>query len=256
VVALENVVGALTSNEGRDFESMAGLASAAGYRFGAFVVDAAGFVPQSRPRLFFIAAHDSISIPAGCERTEADPRLNSAVRALNPRLRKRWIWWSLPPVPGAGRCLEDAIEFQNPELKWHSREETQRLLSMMSEVNALKVRSARASGKRVVGTIYKRIREENGVRRQRAEVRFDQISGCLRTPAGGSSRQTILIVEGRSVRSRLMTPREASRLMGLPDSYLLPARYNEAYHLAGDGVVVPVVRFIAEHLLAPLAARM
>jgi len=89
---------------------------------------------------------------------------------------------------------------------------------------------------------------------QRAEVRFDQLSGCLRTPAGGSSRQIILIVEGRSVKSRLLTPREAGRLMGLPEHYLLPERYNDAYHLAGDGVVVPVVRFIAEHLLTPLAA--
>lgn len=37
--------------------------------------------------------------------------------------------------------------------------------------------------------------------------------------------------------------------MGLPGSYILPKNYKEAYHLAGDGVVVPVVRFLAEHLL-------
>ena len=85
-------------------------------------------------------------------------------------------------------------------------------------------------------------------------MRFDQISGCLRTPAGGSSRQIILIVEGRSIKSRLLTPREAGRLMGLPEDYRIPERYNDAYHLAGDGVVVPVVRFIAENLLTPLAA--
>ena len=66
--------------------------------------------------------------------------------------------------------------------------------------------------------------------------------GCLRTPSGGSSRQTIMIVEDEQVRSRLLSPREAARLMGLPDSYELPENYNEAYHLAGDGVVVPVVR--------------
>ena len=64
--------------------------------------------------------------------------------------------------------------------------------------------------------------DEKGKRGQRAEVRFDEISGCLRTPVGGSSRQTILIVEGEKVRSRLLSPREAARLMGLPDSYKLP----------------------------------
>jgi len=41
--------------------------------------------------------------------------------------------------------------------------------------------------------------------------------------------------------------------MGLPDSYKLPARYNEAYHVVGDGVAVPVVRHLAAHILEPLA---
>jgi DNA (cytosine-5)-methyltransferase 1 len=254
VIALENVVGALTSNEGRDFESMAQLAAAAGYRFGAFVIDAARFVPQSRPRLFFVAVHDSVPAPPGTGECWRNPRLERAVSALSPRLRKRWIWWALPPAPGNSTRLEDLIEFENPDLNWHSREQTQRLLSMMSEANTLKVRQAQAHGKRIVGTIYKRVRGENGIRVQRAEVRFDQISGCLRTPAGGSSRQIILLVEGRSVKSRLLTPREAGRLMGLPEDYRIPERCNDAYHLAGDGVVVPVVRFIADHLLTPLAA--
>ena len=40
--------------------------------------------------------------------------------------------------------------------------------------------------------------------------------------------------------------------MGLPDSYILPQNYNEAYHLTGDGVVVPVVRHIAAHILEPV----
>ena len=75
----------------------------------------------------------------------------------------------------------------------------------------------------MVGAVYRRTRpDEFGIRRQRAEVRFDDVAGCLRTPSGGSSRQTILVVEGRTVRSRLLSPREAARLMGLDDSYELP----------------------------------
>ena len=42
--------------------------------------------------------------------------------------------------------------------------------------------------------------------------------------------------------------------MGLPETYQLPENYNEAYHLAGDGVAVPVVRFLAAHLLEPILA--
>jgi DNA (cytosine-5)-methyltransferase 1 len=40
--------------------------------------------------------------------------------------------------------------------------------------------------------------------------------------------------------------------MGLPDTYWLPENYNEAYHLTGDGVVVPVVRHLAQHLFEPI----
>ena len=124
---------------------------------------------------------------------------------------------------------------------------------MMSEGNRQKVEAASRSARRSVGTIYRRTRpDEYGVKHQRAEIRFDGIAGCLRTPGGGSSRQTILVVEGEKVRSRLLSAREAARLMGLPDTYKMPKRYNEAYHLAGDGVCVDVVRFLAKSLLGPL----
>ncbi len=40
--------------------------------------------------------------------------------------------------------------------------------------------------------------------------------------------------------------------MGLNDDYILPEKYNETYHLMGDGVVVPVVSHIANNLLNPV----
>ena len=113
----------------------------------------------------------------------------------------------------------------------------------------------RAPSGRLVGAIYKRTRfDEAGRKVQRAEIRFDDVAGCLRTPAGGSSRQTIMLIEGKKVRSRLLSPREAARLMGLPEEYVLPNNYNEAYHLAGDGVAVPVVSFLAAHIFEPILA--
>jgi hypothetical protein len=39
--------------------------------------------------------------------------------------------------------------------------------------------------------------------------------------------------------------------MGLPDEYKLPARYNDAYHLTGDGVVVNVIKYLAEKVFEP-----
>ena len=100
--------------------------------------------------------------------------------------------------------------------------------------------------------MFRRTRIEDGRTVQRAEVRFDGLAGCLRTPRGGSSRQAVVVVEDGSVRSRLITPREAARLMGLPDSYVLPATATAALHVAGDGVAVPVVRWLASELLEPL----
>ena len=40
--------------------------------------------------------------------------------------------------------------------------------------------------------------------------------------------------------------------MGLAEDYVLPGNYNEAYHLIGDGVAVPAVRFLAAHILEPV----
>jgi DNA (cytosine-5)-methyltransferase 1 len=181
--------------------------------------------------------------------------LNAAYEKLPDEVKAGWIWWNLPAPPPRRSNFADIIEDQPEGVEWHTADETQRLLSLMSPLNRKKVEKAKRMQKRMVGGIYRRTRvDEEGNRAQRAEIRFDDIAGCLRTPVGGSSRQSIMIVEGDKIRSRLLSPREAARLMGLPDSYKLPQSYNEAYHLTGDGVVVPVVRFLAAHILESLLA--
>lgn len=251
VVVIENVVGTLSSNGGADFRLLFEIVAGSGYYAGALVIDAIHFVPQSRPRLFIVAVHESCGPSAGGEASETwhCPRLRAVYANLPETLRRRWIWWTLPPPPSPRNCLADIIEREAP---WHSRCETDRILSLMAPQHLAKIHAAEASGQTQVGTVYKRIRIENCRKVQRAEVRFDGVSGCLRTPAGGSSRQILIVVERGSVRTRLLSPREAARLMGVPDSYPLPARYNEAYHLMGDGVVVPVVRWLERSLLQSL----
>jgi DNA (cytosine-5)-methyltransferase 1 len=161
------------------------------------------------------------------------------------------VWWNVPPPGEADRSIEALIEDDPEGVDWHSDAETQKLLKMMSPVNRDKVSEALRRPGRQVGFLYKRTR--NG--QQRAEVRFDGIAGCLRTAAGGSSRQTVVIVEAGLVKSRLLSTREAARLMGLPDSFRLPPSYNEAYHAMGDGVAVPVVSWLGSQLLSPIGAR-
>src|SRR3569832_476561 len=253
MIALENVYGALTSHSGKDFEAIVKAVAAEGYRLGAMVIDAVHFVSQSRPRLFIVAVDAALYIPEQIVADIPNPAWHPAAiikvyNQLPKKLKGNWLWWNLPQPEKHLKTLDDIIEIDPKGVDWHSPEETKRLLEMMTEVNRQKVMLAQQAGRLKVGTIYRRTRE--GV--QRAEVRFDGISGCLRTPSGGSSRQTIIVVRGNRIKSRLLSPREAARLMGLEDSYILPEKYNDAYHLAGDGVVVPVVAHLAKNIFEPV----
>ncbi len=258
VIVLENVCGTLTSHDGKDFVAIADALAESGYRFGALVMDAVDFVPHSRQRLFIIGIAQDVEVPSNLISPSAtlawhSKRLRLAQSKLTGKARDQWLWWNLPKPPRRKAMLADLIEESPSGVRWHSAAETARLIGMMSRVNREKVTAAQRTGKKFVGTVYKRTRvDSDGRKAQRAEIRFDGVAGCLRTSSGGSSRQLILVVKGRTLRSRLLSSREAARLMGLADSYKLPDNYNEAYHLAGDGVVVPVVRHLAAHILEPL----
>ena len=253
IIVIENVTGLLTSHDGKDFDAICDALADAGYRFGVTMIDAALFVPQSRERVFIIAVDATLPIPAELVADKpAAPFHSSTVIAACKRQRDP-IWWNLPVPPTRNTTFADIIEDEPTGVSWHTRTETDRLIEMMTEIHLAKVEAAKRAGRRMVGGLHRRMRDEaDGVRRQRTEVRFDDIAGCLRVPTGGSSRQTVVIVDGDSVRSRLLSPREAARLMSLPDDYRLPSNYNDAYGLMGDGVVVPVVRHLAEHIFEPV----
>lgn len=257
VIVLENVCGTLTSHGGKDFTAICNAVQQAGYFLGALVIDAALFVPQSRPRLFIVCIRSDVGVPNECFSEEPSLAWHSRIidpyRALSEKVKDKWIWWT-PPFPQRRKTgLSDLIEETPQDVSVYSREKTCHLLSKMSDLNRAKLAKAQKLNRPIIGGLYRRTRiDESGTRVQRAEIRFDNLSGCLRTPAGGSSRQTILIVNGKSIQARLISSRETARLMGLPDSYILPENYNEAYHLTGDGVVVPVVRHLSAHIFEPI----
>lgn len=260
VVALENVTGTLTSHGGKDFAAICQTFADNGYRYGAMVIDAALFVPQSRPRLFVVGVRDDVEV----DETMVSPGpiepfhtrgLQAAYDRIDDAAKAQWLWWNMPTPSHRNTVFADLIEDEPDSVSWHTAAETTRLLRQMSPINLAKVEAAKRAGRRMVGAVYKRTRVENGVKHQRAEVRFDDLAGCLRTPSGGSSRQVIVVVDGSRIRSRLISSRETARLMGLDEDYVLPKNYNEAYHLTGDGVAVPVVRHLAQHVIEPLLKR-
>lgn len=257
-IVLENVYGLLTSHGGDDFRVLCDAVGSLGYWMGALVVDAVWFTAQSRPRLFIIAIDQDASVPGHIFSPYAvdhwhPSRLRSAQASLTEARRSQWLWFSPPKPPTRSQMLADIVEERQSSVVPHSAMETDRLLAMMSPVNRAKVDLMLRNSRQAVGAIYKRTRIEQGRRVQRAEVRFD-VAGCLRTPGGGSSRQTLLFIDDGKLTSRLITPRETARLMGLPDTYRLPTNYNDAYHVTGDGVAVPAVRHIAENLIEPALA--
>jgi len=260
IVALENVTGTLTSHSGKDFEAICQTFAETGYRYGALVIDAALFVPHSRPRLFVVGVRDDVEIEdAMVSPGPIEPfhtrGLQAAYDRINDSAKAKWLWWNMPTPRHRNTVFADLIEDEPKSVQWHTAAETAKLLGQMSPINLAKVEAAKRAGRRMVGAVYKRTRVEDGTKHQRAEVRFDDLAGCLRTPAGGSSRQVIVVVDENRIRSRLISSRETARLMGLDEDYVLPKNYNEAYHLTGDGVVVPVVSHLARYIIEPLLKR-
>jgi site-specific DNA-cytosine methylase len=90
IIALENVCGTLTSHEGKDFAAICSTFERAGYVFGAVVIDAALFVPHSRPRLFMIGVRGDVGWrpPEGHSTTSWNRYPAQPPTAL-PRARRR-----------------------------------------------------------------------------------------------------------------------------------------------------------------------
>ena len=252
IIALENVTGLLTSNGGRDFRMIAKLISNAGYQVSAMVLDAKSFTPQSRPRLFIFGfsgnTHPPCIAEPNCAET-APAALRDAVSQLPKEIQNSWRWLPTPIIAARNMRLADIIDWDAET--WNTQQQTEKLLNMMSPSQRARIDSLLRHRARRVGAAFRRTRIEDGKTVQRIEARFDGLAGCLRTPAGGSSRQIIFAIEDGEARSRLLNPREAARLMGLPDDYVLPQSATAALKLCGDGVCAPVVQWLAETIFEP-----
>jgi len=151
LLVLENVGGAVTSKEGRDFEALCRALKSLGYVYGALMIDAVHFVPQSRPRLFIVALRTDLD---RLGRTFADgpsllwttDALKRRYALLRPDLRQAWRWWRLPAPPVCNVGLADLILNDPPDVEWHSEAETRYLLSLMAPNNRAKVEAAKREG--------------------------------------------------------------------------------------------------------------
>jgi len=243
IAVAENVVGLVSAANGEHYRKLHAGLTARGYKVGAMVLDASLWVPQSRKRVFVVAIDKAIRTREFESKNPVWCHPASVIRAAQGL--DNWVWWSLPEPKPTRQRLEDVIDFQ---AQWDDGLRTRKLLQLIPPNHRERMEKAIKDGRKVFPG-YKRIRHG----RQVLELRFDGLAGCLRTPEGGSSRQFLVVWQDDCFRTRLLTVRETAALMGVRKSYRIPGSYNDGYKAMGDAVAVPVARYLARHLLFPLA---
>ena len=250
VILLENVPGFATSHGGEDLRAAIEHLNDLGYVCDVIQMDAARFVPQSRPRLFIIGSE---------RRTQRRPEEVDALRPqrlidfalAHPQLDLQAVEVEVPPVVPSS--LPEVVERLSPQSKlWWDADRTSAFLASLSPLQSARLEAMAAGRSLSWRTAYRRTR--HGVATW--EIRADEIAGCLRTARGGSSKQAVVEAGRGRVRVRWMTAREYARLQGAPDSFNFGrASANQVMFGFGDAVCVPVVAWIAQNYLKPLLTR-
>ena len=262
IVLLENVGGWLSANDGSDFYAVAKALNKIGYSCDAFMLNARSFVPQSRPRVFMVGIKETY-LSDGLNDAAAF-RFHRSKRLLPPKLRYlmgddnhiRWANLDVPePPPFKNQGFSESIveDIGSDDPRWWSREKVTKHLDMMSATHLTMVEDLVSKERETSRTFYRRRRSSG----QRAEVRSDDIAGCLRTAVGGSGKQFLVVAGKGTIRMRTLTPREYARLQGVPDT--LPIVSNterQSLSAFGDAVCVPVVTWIAKMVLTPLVEKL
>lgn len=249
LILLENVAGFLTSNNGQDFKDALTALNQQSYAVDAFIINAVHFVPQSRVRLFIVGRQteeSTLKVRHSLPATELRPAKLVDFIYSHPEIS--WtINTHLPNLPSINNNLNCTIEkVSKSSSLWWSIERVDYLLNQTSERHLSKVLELKKQKYYSYLTAFRRVR--NG--RSMAEIRFDGIAGCLRTPKGGSARQILLEAGKDEINIRLLTPKECAILMGA-DEFTISGTANEALFGFGDAVCVPVVTWIANNYLNP-----
>lgn len=244
VIVLENVIGLASSHDREDLRAAVKEFNTLGYSVDAITLDARRFVPQSRPRLFIIGVKNPVN---GGEQDTC--------------LRPDWLSWLhkdpelntfMMPLPKAPDLLSngftDEIEtIPDNDARWWSAEKVALFRESMATVQRERLEQFVSLTGITARTAYRRTR--NGI--PVWEMRPEDISGCLRTPRGGSSKQAVVMMGNGLLKIRWMTGLEYARLMGAGWYTLDNLRDSNIQYGFGDAVVVPVVGWVAKNMIIP-----
>ena len=225
---LENVKNLKSHDKGNTYKVIKRtLTEDLGYTVTEKIIDAVRFVPQHRERIFIVGFKE----PSGFD----------------------WDSVHLPPVEN-GPKLDSIL---------HGWQDTESLLEEPYSVNAgpTKVRPGlfRAAPKyRLSDHLWdylqayaaKHAAKGNGFGCQVVTPENHARTLSARYHKDGSE---ILIREpGTTKKPRRLTPRECARIMGFPDDFKIPVSDTQAYRQFGNSVVVPIVKAIADAMVACL----
>ncbi|EAT5892851.1 MULTISPECIES: DNA cytosine methyltransferase [Enterobacteriaceae] len=244
VIVLENVTGLASSHNREDLRAAVKEFNELGYAVDAITLDARRFVPQSRPRLFLIGAKNPID---GGEQDSC--------------LRPDWLSWLhkdaevrtfMMPLPKAPELLSQGFTLEieaipDSDPRWWNADKVSLFKESMASVQRERLEHFVNLDCTTARTAYRRTR--NGI--PVWEMRAEDISGCLRTARGGSSKQAVVIMGRGALKIRWMTGLEYARLMGAGWYTLENLRDSQIQYGFGDAVAVPVVGWVARHMILP-----
>ena len=247
VVLLENVLGFASSNAGEDLRITIERLNTIGYVCDIAVLNAANFVPQSRPRIFIIAWRSNPLGPQLLFESDLRPSWVLRFREKNHYLGLKAL--KFPPLPHCSETLSDVVhKLDSDDRSWWNVERLGKFTGSLSEIQTTRLRNLEESPDIRWATAYRRTRHGKAV----WEIRKDDISGCLRTGKGGSSRQALVEAGKGESRVRWMTAREYCRLQGAPNIDLADLTENQGRFALGDAVCVPAISWLARYALLPL----
>jgi len=226
-VVWENVVGVLSSDNGRDFGAFVGALGKLGYGFSYRVLDAKNFgVPQQRRRVYLVGHFGDWRHAARVlfepESLQGHYEPNCSKKSSTPQssLEDSKIdsgnWWSgvkVAPTLDAVLCKQQSLPEKN---RFPAVIVDNPVWSLRPDITP--------------------------------KVKKDIMLTLVRDPSGGVGAVT----ENQTLRR--ITPREAERLQGLPDDWTLVPKKNgflrktPRYKLIGNSMAVPVVRWVGRRI--------
>lgn len=214
---LENVKNLMSHDKGRTFQVIKEtLEDELGYKIHPKVINAKGFVPQNRERIYIVGFR---------EKTD-------------------FSWDKFRHQKIDAKTMKDIFHSQDGNEEINQDVVKKYTLGHRGHVNEKYILSDKL-WKYLYDYAAKHKAKGNGF--GYGMVTEDSVSRTLsaRYYKDGSE---ILVNRGEGNNPRRLTPRECARLMGYPDSFSIPVSDTQAYKQFGNSVAVPVIKEIAKIL--------